>query len=109
MTAPGALVHLVAKGEQRGPAPEVPVVGRHEADGGMPVLGVVPAYEASHPFVRVLSRREGPLGELGRYFSVRKRASEKALSSETRGRLKARGTPAMLRFVDFTRESFAAR
>ncbi|AKF85415.1 hypothetical protein MFUL124B02_11865 [Myxococcus fulvus 124B02] len=36
-------------------------------------------------------------GKLGRYFSVRKRASEKTLSSETRGRLKDGVTPSHCR------------
>ncbi|WP_368667415.1 ELWxxDGT repeat protein [Myxococcus sp. AB036A] len=40
------------------------VVGCDEADGGVPVLGVVPGHEARHPRARVLDGAEGT-----RYFA----------------------------------------
>jgi hypothetical protein len=52
----------------------------------VPVVVVVPAYEAVGPLPRSLQIGEARAGNSGRYFAVRNRLSTNALSSLTRGR-----------------------
>lgn len=66
----------------------------------MPLWRCSPLYEATKlaTHARAASMEaKGPCGNDGQYFTVRKRASEKGLSSDTRGRLKDWATPSAWR------------
>ena len=89
----GALVERVPALEDDVLAAAVALVGSDVPDGAVTVLQVVPGDEALHPLFRRGDPVERHARIAGVCFSVRKRASEYGLSSETCGRLNEGMTP----------------
>ena len=100
MEAASGGVHATAGGEDLEVTAEMAVVGGHEVDRAVQVLGVVPVDEALDPGDGGGDVCEGARGEVGRYLRVRKRASEYGLSLLTRGRLKEGSMPRVFSFFN---------
>lgn len=83
----------MALGEQRDVETEVLGFRRDEADGGLPVLGVVPGDETRHLCVSLLDRREGALGEGGAVLQCAEEGLGEGVVVRDAGRLKDWATP----------------